>query len=190
MNGMEITQAIARIAAYMREQRDRFFAAGRPLEENHAAPMKPFFSDALLGKVRIAEKSGRKIPEPPFYEEAKALGIQNLPSLNHMASLTFVDALVFPGNATPRDLFHALVHATQFEALGIEIYMELYVRAFLHVRRDILVPLEAHAFALDTRFAANPQESFSVEEEVRLWLRSGRYAAMPHSNLSPSTGRD
>ncbi|MGH9757603.1 MAG: hypothetical protein ACRD4M_07680, partial [Candidatus Acidiferrales bacterium] len=149
------------------------------LEENHAAPMKPFFSDALLGKVRIAERSGRKIPEPPFYQEARVLGIQNLPSLNHMASLTFVDALVFPGSAVARDLFHALVHAAQFEALGVEIYMELYVRAYLHASRNILVPLEAHAFALDTRFAASPQDGFSVEEEVRLWVRSGRYAAMP-----------
>lgn len=118
MSGVEITPVIARIAAYMREQRDRFFAAGKPLEASHAAPMKRFFSDALLARVRIAEKSGRKIPEPPFYAEAREFGIQNLPSLNHMASLTFVDALVFPGSAAPRDLFHALVHAAQFEALG------------------------------------------------------------------------
>lgn len=63
--------------------------------------------------------------------------------------------------------------------------MELYVRAYLHVHRNILVPLEAHAFALDTRFAANPEGSFSVEEDVRRWLRSGRYAAMPQPNLPP-----
>jgi hypothetical protein len=38
-----------------------------------------------------------------------------------------------------------------------------------------LVPLEAHAFALDSKFAANGERSFSVEEEVRQWIEDGRY---------------
>jgi len=35
--------------------------------------------------------------------------------------------------------------------------------------------LEAHAFALDSKFVENGGESFSVEEQVRRWVREGRY---------------
>jgi len=35
----------------------------------------------------------------------------------------------------------------------------------------LLVPLKAHAFGLDAKFAANPRTPFSVEDEIRTWRR-------------------
>jgi hypothetical protein len=92
-----------------------------------------------------------------------------------MASLTFEDVLVFHRDIPLRTLFHALVHAVQFEILGLARYTELFVRGFLRTRSHISVPLEAHAFSLELRFVGDPAQAFSVEEKVRLWTNQGRY---------------
>jgi hypothetical protein len=107
--------------------------------------------------------------------EAQALGIENLPELTHMASLTFVDVVVFNDVLIERTLFHGLVHAVQFQLLGLERYTDLFVRAFLRTRAHFSVPLETHAFSLESKFAVAPEKLFSVEEQVRLWMREGRY---------------
>src|SRR5437868_6066949 len=88
-------------------------------------------TDLLLQHVRTVELHGRRLPPPPFYLEARSLGIENLPELTHMASLTFVDVIVFNDLIIERTLFHGLVHAVQFHLLGLERYTELFVRAFL-----------------------------------------------------------
>jgi hypothetical protein len=45
----------------------------------------------------------------------------------------------------------------------------------LRTRSHISVPLEAHAFTLESKFAGAPEQHFSVEEKVRLWINQGRY---------------
>jgi len=37
------------------------------------------------------------------------------------------------------------------------------------------VPFEEQAYQMDARFTANSSAVFSVEHEVREWLRTGRY---------------
>jgi hypothetical protein len=106
---------------------------------------------------------------------AKARGIRHLPDLAHKASVTFLDVVVFNGSFSERDLFHGLVHAAQIELLGLNAFGEMFVRGFLKSRSYFLVPLKAHAFGLDARFAANPGVRFSVEDEIRDWWRSGKY---------------
>jgi hypothetical protein len=101
--------------------------------------------------------------------------IASLPELAHMASLTFEDVVIFPSEINDRRLFHALVHAVQFKILGLERYTELVVRSFLRTRSHGSVPLDMHAFSLEARFAEEPDEPFSVEEKVRLWINQGRY---------------
>jgi hypothetical protein len=76
-----------------------------------------------------------------------------------------------------RDLFHGLVHAAQLRVLGVAEFTELFVRGFLRARSYFLVPMKAHAFALDARFAANPVVRFSVEDEIHDWWRGGRYGS-------------
>jgi hypothetical protein len=38
----------------------------------------------------------------------------------------------------------------------------------------MVVPFEEQAYQMDARYTSNPAEFFSVDEEVREWLRSGR----------------
>jgi hypothetical protein len=171
----QITQTVKRVTEYLWGHREMFFAKGAPLGPRQRDVLQNFFSPALLDRVRTVELHGRRLPPPPFYLEARALGIENLPELTHMASLTFVDVIVFNDLIIERSLFHGLVHAAQFHILGLERYTDLFVRAFLRTNAHFTVPLETHAFALESKFAIDPEKAFSVEEQIRLWLREGRY---------------
>jgi hypothetical protein len=138
--------------------------------------MERFFPARLLAKVRTVELAGQRLPNPAFYAEAKALGFANLPDITHMSSLTFVDVVVFNDKVSERALFHGLVHALQFQVLGLEKYTDLFVRGFCEKNSHFNVPLEAHVFALESKFAGR-RVTFSVEKEVWLWVNQGRYLA-------------
>ena len=171
----KVREAVRCVATYLETQRESFVHRGIPLKEAQKALLQPFFAPVLLDRVRTVELHGHRLPAPPFYVEARALGLEHLPELTHMASLTFVDVIVFNDLIIERSLFHGLVHAVQFQILGLERYTDLFVRAFLRTNAHYTVPLEAHAFALESKFAVRPDTAFSAEEQVRLWLREGRY---------------
>jgi hypothetical protein len=167
--------AIELLRQYLEDQRRRYRPQGSPLNEAQHVTMKLFFPCGLLPGIRLVELQSEHVPDPPFYPEARAMGVTGLPEVAHMASMTFQDVLVFPGGISDRRLFHALVHAVQFKALGLERYAELFVRSFLRTRNHASVPLEMHAFGLEVKFAEAPENPFSVEEMVRLWANQGRY---------------
>lgn len=170
-----VVAAIGRVRQYLHDQRREYRPQGVALSADQHIKMKPFFSLDLRAAIRIVGLRNRRIPNPPLYAEAKALGLTHLPELTHMASLTFEDVVVFSSEITDRLLFHALVHAVQFKVLGLERYTELFVRSFLRTRAYVSVPLEMHALSLELKFAENPDEPFSVEEKVWLWTNQGRY---------------
>jgi hypothetical protein len=171
----QIAQATSRVLGYLREQRDRHYAAGEPLSPQLKSAMRPFFSPAILDRVRIVELEGTRLPNPSFYSDARAMGFVNLPQIPHMSSLTFIDVVVFNERLTERALFHGLVHAVQFLILGTERYTDALVRGFVRTLSHFNVPLEAHTFALESKFARDPAAGFSVEDQVRLWAKEGRY---------------
>ena len=171
----KVVAAIDRVRQYLQDQSKEYRPQGAPLSADQHVTMKPFFPPGLLAEIRIVELRNHRIPNPSFYADAKAMGLTNLPELAHMASLTFEDVVVFPSEITDRRLFHALVHAVQFKVLGLERYTELFVRGFLRTHAHVSVPLEMHAFSLESKFAENPDAPFSVEEKVRLWSNQGRY---------------
>src|SRR5437764_3787371 len=114
----KIREMVARVAQYLREQREHFRRIAQPLTLEHRNAVAPFFSASVLDPVRVVVLNGHRVPNPPFYEEAKALGFTTLPEFIHMASLTFEDVVVFHGEISSRPLFHGLVHAVQYEVLG------------------------------------------------------------------------
>ncbi len=169
-----VREGIDRLSSWLRQQREHHLATAVPLAEQHKAHMGRYFSASLLDQVRVVELEGQRLPNPPFYEEAKGL-FANLPDVTHMASVTFLDVVVCNGKLTERLLFHALVHAVQVQVLGLGRYAELYVRGFVDTKLHFTVPLEAHVFSLESKFVRPGAENFSVEDEVRLWLKQGRY---------------
>jgi len=170
----KVLDASNRLARYLHEQRDHFRLIGQPLEQHQQDAMAPFFPSNLLAEARVVVLDRQRIPKAPLDSEARAMGIAGLSDLPHPASATFEDVLVFYDAIAHRHLFHALVHALQFEVLGLEPYAERFVRGFLRTRAHASVPLEVHAAMLETAFAEQAQP-FSVEEKVRLWMNQGRY---------------
>lgn len=170
-----IRGAVDRLCSYLRERREQYLPLAAPLGNRQKALMWPYFSTTLLDRVRVAELEGARIPNPPFYEEYRALGFVNLPEVSHMHSLTFLDVVVFNEKISERCLFHGLVHAVQFEVLGLERYSNLFVRSFVNTKLHFSVPLEAHAFSLESKFAGAPAQRFSVEDQIRLWVKQSRY---------------
>jgi hypothetical protein len=175
LNNSQITLAIEYVSSYLREKREHYFAAAQPLGNPHKARLWPYFSSQLLDQVRIVELHGKRVPAPTFYAQARALGFDNLPQVTHMDSLTFIDVLVFNQTLSERSLFHALVHAVQFQVLGLERYTELFVQSFVKTKSHFSVPLEAHAFALESKFLRPSAEKFSVEDHVLRWVNDERY---------------
>jgi hypothetical protein len=172
----QIKAAVSKVVAYLRDQHEFYRHEAVPLTNRQKALMWPYFSPAVLERVRVVELEGKtRVPTPLFYAEYRALGFVNLPEVTHMPSLTFLDVVVFNEHVSERSLFHGLVHAVQFEVLGIERYAELFVRSFVNTKVHFTVPLEAHAFSLESKFVASPASRFSVEEQVRLWVRQERY---------------
>ncbi len=175
LSSAQIAIAMQYVAAYLREQRERYFPAALPLSNQHKARMWPYFSPQMLDRVRIVELHGKRVPAPSFYVQARALGFDKLPQVTHMDSLTFIDVLVFNQTLSERSLFHALVHAVQFQVLGLERYTELFVQSFVKTKTHFSVPLEAHAFSLESKFMRPSAENFSVEDRVLSWVNDGRY---------------
>jgi hypothetical protein len=180
---VEIQKAIGWFTAYLSSERERYHQNAMPLEGEWREMMTGYFEPALLDKIRIVEMTDRRVANPWFYPYAKIKGVRNLPDMAHKAAVTFPGVVVFNGKVSSRDLFHGLVHVVQMELMGLAEFSELFVREFLRARSYFLVPLKAHAFGLDARFAAQPGVRFSVEKDVLEWWRGGRYGTLKASAL-------
>jgi hypothetical protein len=167
---------VAGVTKYLRDDRALYFPASEPLVLEWKTSLRPYFPNSLLDTVRTVTLNGARIPPPTFYAKAVALSSGNFPDFVHLASVTYIDIIVFNEAIAPRTLFHGLVHAQQFACLGLEPYVELYVRGFLKTRSWVRIPLEEQAFKLEERFMMTPPKPFSVEEEIKLSLSQGRYA--------------
>lgn len=170
----QVAQAVGWLSSYLHTEREHYLPASGELGADLKASMLPYFSAALLDKMRVVELQGARVEVPAFFAQARAFGFDP-PEITHMDSLTFLDVLVFNQRVTERALFHGLVHAAQIQYLGLERYAELWIRSFIKTRTHFTVPLEVHAFSLASKFLRPSGEEFSVEESVLEWIGAGRY---------------
>lgn len=170
-----VAAMVAKILAYFRQERNQYLRATQPLAPVWKSALQEYFSKPLLDSVKTITLDGARIPPPPFYSEAIALSSGGFPDFVHLASVTYVDVIVFNDAILPRTLFHGLVHAQQMASLGLETYVDFYLRGFLTTRSWVNIPLEVQAFQLEARFSMTPPEVFSVEEEINRWTREERF---------------
>ena len=170
-----VAEMIAGVTAYMQQERSLYLRASDSLSPTWKTTMQPYFPKALLDIVKAVTLDGARIPPPPFYSEAVAMSGGHFPDFVHLASVTYIDVIVFNEIIISRTLFHGLVHAQQMASLGLDTYVSFYLRGFLKTRSWITIPLEAQAFQLEARFSMTPPEVFSVEEEINCWTRDHRY---------------
>lgn len=171
----QIAQAVDWLCHYLRQQREIYLSKAEPLSASHKTSLARYFRSRLLEQVRVVELHGARVPVPDFLAQVRALGFENLPDIQHMESLTFIDVIAFNQQLSERALFHALVHTVQIQVLGLERYAELWVRGFLKGRAHYSVPIEVHAFSLASKFLRPLTDSFSVEDQVLHWAASNRY---------------
>lgn len=173
----EMAGLIAEAVAWMQQQRDKFHPLSKPLSEPEKIKLRPFFPGEILDRLRIKHVSatGESIPYPPFYERVRAGGARVVPDAAHMTAIPFVDVALFNREPTLRTIFHTLVHVTQFTVLGLEKVMAGYFKALNESGLWMVVPYEEQAYRMDARYTKDPEDVFSVEAEVREWLRSGKF---------------
>ena len=170
-----IAEIIAGVTAYFSGERKLYLRHSEQLAGEWRKTLAPYFSKELLDKLRTVTLQEARIPPPPFYAEALEMSGGWFPDFVHMASVTYLDVIVFHDKIEARPLFHGAVHAAQIEILGYERYVDLYVRGFVKNFSWLAIPLEEQAYKLDTRFAETPGDVFSVEEEIRQWLSQRKY---------------
>jgi hypothetical protein len=173
----ELAGLVAEAVAWMQQQRDRYYPLGEPLSEPEKTKLRPFFTVESLDRLRIKHvaPTGETIPYPPFYERVRAGGARVVPDAAHMTAMPFIDVALFNREPTPRTIFHTLVHVMQFSIVGLEKVMSGYFQTLNESGLWMVVPYEEQAYRMDARYTKDPFDIFSVEEEIREWLRNGRF---------------
>ena len=171
----QVQQLSAAVAQYITAQREAFLPTSLPLTREQRLAVKGFFILAVLDKARLVVLQNSRVQNPNFYPQLGQLGFRNLPDFRMMAAITFGNVAVSHQPFTHGLLFHELVHVEQYRQLGIPQFSNLYVRGFLAGGGYEGIPLERNAYALGVSFEANPQQRFSVSDEVAEWVRHGRF---------------
>jgi hypothetical protein len=156
---------------WVMSQRDRSRAHGRELTTEEQSTFAPFFEPGILVKARVSSVSF--IDNPGFYSELKEMGIGEAIDFRLAAGITFMDTIVIaikhlePHLAWVPLLFHELVHVVQYEILGVEEFVDRYVRGWAENGLDYYaIPLEQEAYRLQRRFTMEPEKGFSVVKEI------------------------
>jgi hypothetical protein len=173
----EMAGLIGETVAWMQQQRDKYHPVCNALSEAVKVRLSPFFPAEILNGLRIKDlsKAGETIPYPPFYECVRAGGARVVPDAAHMTAMPFIDVALFNRQPTLRTVFHTLVHVTQFSIVGLEKVMEGYFRTLNESGLWMVVPYEEQAYQLDARYTKDRADVFSVEAEVREWLRNEKF---------------
>jgi hypothetical protein len=106
------------------------------------------------------------MPEPVLYPLVRMCGIQGILEMSAIGAITLVDVVAYPEDMDVGTLFHELVHVVQYRVLGLKEFARLYVRGFFQGGGYDGIPLERQAYALGERFERQPENTFSVEEDV------------------------
>jgi hypothetical protein len=173
---MDMNQLIALLIGqgqkWVQEQRKAFRPLGRPLADTAIAQFSLYFEERLLQEVRLVTVPA--LENPGFLEEYRSTFSEKaIPLLDFstMAGITFMDTILLVDrflteSATPL-IFHELVHAVQYELLGPEKFVELYIMGWVNQGFNYAaIPLEMDAYELQNRYEADPTDAFPVKDEV------------------------
>jgi len=169
----EISNYAGQMAAFIKTQREIFLSQAAPLSEAQLEPFKPYFNEGILKTTLFAGKTDGPIASPDFMEELSQKGVAF--SLDRLKAITFLDVVVTFEELDPRVQFHELVHAVQYQKLGLKQFANKYFRGLLRSGRYEKIPLEVNAHLLDEAFSKNTGQPFSVEADVQKWINENRF---------------
>jgi hypothetical protein len=174
LNAIQVAQLSGLVAKYIEHQRGLYVPRAISLSNQEHAAMSGFFPQALLASTRLLVLQRERVANPDFYPMLRNLGFDNLPDQSTMGAITFCDVIVSHGPFSNPLLFHELVHAEQYQQLGIPRFSELYVRGFLSGGSYEAIPLEINAYDLEEQYEHDRGRHFWVPEKVQALIREGR----------------
>ncbi len=169
----DVLRYVNEMASFIKAQREAFAPQAAPLSPEEMAAFKPFFSEAILNTTQFCKKTDGPVETPDFVKELNDRGIAI--SLERMEAVTLMDVVVSYRDLGPHIRFHELVHAVQYQKLGLKQFANKYVRGLLTRGSYEKIPLEASAHLLEEKFAKNPSEIFSVEADVQRWINENKF---------------
>ncbi|MFQ5526684.1 MAG: hypothetical protein ACE5GX_10525 [Thermoanaerobaculia bacterium] len=158
-------------ARWIQSQRDRHRPRARPLAAEDRRHFEAYFPERILDQVRLRVVD--RFENPEFFSVFDQVGEPYPMDLRTASGMALIDTVLitenaFRGRARRRLLFHELVHVVQYDVLGLESYMDLYVDGWERGgRRYHGIPHERQAYELARRFWAPDERVFWVEREVR-----------------------
>ena len=167
-----VSQLASMVEDYISSSRKKFAPDSMPLDETQRATMQPYFPAEILENTRLYVLRDEHVPNPSVYSMAKMMGIRNLPDFSGMTAITFIDVVISHEEFTDAILFHELVHVVQYAQMGLKEFASRNVNGFIQGGSYEEVPLEKHAYLLESRFMQSPP--FSVEQEVREWREANK----------------
>lgn len=163
---------MARAPAWVQAERSAHRPRARPLAVDEIDALKAFMPISVLANVRLA--SVPVIENPPFYRDLERAGIQIPLDFRQMTGITFIDTIVvaeaapIPSSEWLPLLFHELVHVMQYQELGLDRFVQVYVLGWAAGGfRYEDIPLERDAYELDARFRSAPARPFDALVAVR-----------------------
>jgi hypothetical protein len=167
-----ITLLIGQGQKWIRQQREAFRPRGRELPESNLADLAKYFDPDLLKGVRTVAVPA--IENPPFLAQfGSALSLARVPMLDFstMAALTLIDTVLITPAVPPGEMdslvFHELVHVVQYDLLGLDKFVELFVSGWVNQGFNYAaIPLEMDAYELQYQYEGDPESGFDVRDEV------------------------
>lgn len=157
---------------WVQVRRRRYRRIGRELTPNELVALRPFYSLALLARVRVATVP--RINPPPGASLAARLGFGSRLNLSWVRGMAFHDAIVIAGAPPSHSLlFHELVHVVQYDVMGVGPMLKRYVRDYFKSGQDYFdIAAEKCAYDLQARFDASPAVPFDVRDEVMRYFQT------------------
>ncbi len=169
----DIARYVNETATYIKTQREAYLPDAAPLSPREQEVFRPFFNEGILRTTLFSRKPDGPMETPAFLKELNDRGVAF--SWDRLEAITFVDMVVFYRDLEPNIQFHELVHAVQYQKLGLKQFANKYVRGLLSRGSYEKIPLEANARLLEEKFFKDPTQAFSVEAEVQRWINENKF---------------
>jgi hypothetical protein len=177
--------------------REQLRPRGQALAPERVQQWRRWFPAQVLESVRVVHVDSMREVSPPSVQDASGAPLPLPIALEDIAGLTLVDTICLSrerlrsAEAEAESLFQELVHATQFDRLGVAGFMTQYLAGWQQAAgRNERIPLEAQAELLRRRWASRPDVPFEVAGELeRGSFDSGYRPAAAHA-ARPITSTD
>jgi len=159
-------------------QRNKYLPQAVPLSSQEKEKLHKWFDPAVINAAKIVQVP--VIEKPLFYDRAQTMELYNLPDLTQMDSLVFGEVIAVSQKYKPSPdstawhglLFKSLVRVTLFRLLKARKLIDFYVNEWMKNGFNFdMISLEVVAEELQRRFEGYPDIVFSVEEELKEYIK-------------------